>query len=257
VKHRGSGPGIRTGIRSRNGPQRRHPSPARTVADIVLGPGTEQPPAGWTSMGRARGRSQRPSLRTSDYLRRAPATFPMGSEWWARAVWRLRPARLTLDERRGPRSGSGPRVEHGSFLLYGTLSIRHVQFIIFWSPSATTCNETVTEIVTGHVRAARWSYPVGFQNSATGPDLGFYAARSYSLMRLSGLHGGAHRERSGHPSFRVPTSIRHCRMSRHRAIRMIPPYPRGFAITPRSCDGSSPHPPPPFSTEALLITYAS
>ena len=24
---------------------------------------------------------------------------------------------------------------------------------------------------------------VGFQNSATGPDLGFYAARSYSLMR--------------------------------------------------------------------------
>ena len=167
--------------------------PARTVADIVLGPGTEQPPAGWTSMGRARGRSQRPSLRTSDYLRRAPATFPMGSEWGAGAVWRLRPARLTLDERRGPRSGSGPRVEHGSFLLYGTLSIRHVQFIIIWSPSATTCNETVTEIVTGHARAARCSYPVGFQNSATGPDLGFYAARSYPLMRLSGLHGGAHR----------------------------------------------------------------
>jgi hypothetical protein len=25
--------------------------------------------------------------------------------------------------------------------------------------------------------------PVGFQNSAGGPDLGFYAARSYSLMR--------------------------------------------------------------------------
>ena len=25
--------------------------------------------------------------------------------------------------------------------------------------------------------------PVGFQNSATGPELGFYAARSYSLMR--------------------------------------------------------------------------
>jgi len=25
---------------------------------------------------------------------------------------------------------------------------------------------------------------VGFQNSATGLDLGFYAARSYSLMRL-------------------------------------------------------------------------
>ncbi len=25
--------------------------------------------------------------------------------------------------------------------------------------------------------------PVGFQNSATGLDLGFYAARSYSLMR--------------------------------------------------------------------------
>jgi hypothetical protein len=27
------------------------------------------------------------------------------------------------------------------------------------------------------------SAPVGFQNSAIGPDLGFYAARSYSLMR--------------------------------------------------------------------------
>jgi len=26
-------------------------------------------------------------------------------------------------------------------------------------------------------------YPVGFQNSAAVPDLGFYAARSYSLMR--------------------------------------------------------------------------
>jgi hypothetical protein len=26
--------------------------------------------------------------------------------------------------------------------------------------------------------------PVGFQKSATGPGLGFYAARSYSLMRL-------------------------------------------------------------------------
>jgi hypothetical protein len=25
--------------------------------------------------------------------------------------------------------------------------------------------------------------PVGFQNSGIGPDLGFYAARSYSLMR--------------------------------------------------------------------------
>jgi hypothetical protein len=25
--------------------------------------------------------------------------------------------------------------------------------------------------------------PVGFQKSATGPDLGFYAVRSYSLMR--------------------------------------------------------------------------
>jgi len=33
----------------------------------------------------------------------------------------------------------------------------------------------------------RWfielTQPVGFQNSATGVDLGFYAARSYSLMR--------------------------------------------------------------------------
>jgi hypothetical protein len=47
-----------------------------TVADIVLGPGTEQPPAGWTSMGQARGRSQRPSLRTSDYVRSARMASP-------------------------------------------------------------------------------------------------------------------------------------------------------------------------------------
>jgi hypothetical protein len=30
---------------------------------------------------------------------------------------------------------------------------------------------------------ARWRPPVGFQNSATVPDLGFYVARLYSLMR--------------------------------------------------------------------------
>jgi len=38
----------------------------------------------------------------------------------------------------------------------------------------------------GLVRAAVPDHeldPVGFQNSATNPDLGFYAARSYSLMR--------------------------------------------------------------------------
>ena len=66
-----------------------------TVADIVLGPGTEQPPAGWASMGQARGRSQRPSLRTSDYLRRASAL------------------RLADDERREPvlRRG-GRRIGH-------------------------------------------------------------------------------------------------------------------------------------------------
>ena len=33
------------------------------------------------------------------------------------------------------------------------------------------------------VNAGIVPHPVGFQNSATGPDLGFYAARSYSLMR--------------------------------------------------------------------------
>ena len=35
----------------------------------------------------------------------------------------------------------------------------------------------------GGVPADRVVCPVGFQNSATGPDLAFYAARSYSLMR--------------------------------------------------------------------------
>ena len=35
----------------------------------------------------------------------------------------------------------------------------------------------------GAVQADQPWCPVGFQNSATGLDLGFYAARSYSLMR--------------------------------------------------------------------------
>jgi hypothetical protein len=32
-------------------------------------------------------------------------------------------------------------------------------------------------------QCAAWAKPVGFHNSATGADLGFYVARSYSLMR--------------------------------------------------------------------------
>ena len=36
------------------------------------------------------------------------------------------------------------------------------------------------------LRAAGPDYPVGFQKSATGPDMGFYAARSYSLRRPPG-----------------------------------------------------------------------
>jgi len=41
--------------------------------------------------------------------------------------------------------------------------------------------------------------PVGFQNSAIGPELGFYAARSYSLMRppRAGWRWIRFRERSG------------------------------------------------------------
>ena len=35
----------------------------------------------------------------------------------------------------------------------------------------------------GHYRVLRQPVPVGFRNSATGLDFGFYAARSYSLMR--------------------------------------------------------------------------
>jgi hypothetical protein len=40
------------------------------------------------------------------------------------------------------------------------------------------------ESVGEDLRARRgFPQPVGFQHSATSPDLGFYAARSYSLMR--------------------------------------------------------------------------
>jgi RNA-directed DNA polymerase len=49
-------------------------------------------------------------------------------------------------------------------------------------------DELAAELKEGRYRPlpARRVYipkPVGFRNSATGPDLGFYAARSYSLMR--------------------------------------------------------------------------
>jgi hypothetical protein len=37
--------------------------------------------------------------------------------------------------------------------------------------------------LTGRISRQRPGMPVGFQNSGIGPDLGFYAARSYSLMR--------------------------------------------------------------------------
>jgi len=45
----------------------------------------------------------------------------------------------------------------------------------------------------------RFKEPVGFQNSAIGPELGFYAARSYSLMRppRTGCAGSASGKRSG------------------------------------------------------------
>ena len=45
----------------------------------------------------------------------------------------------------------------------------------------------------------RFKEPVGFQNSAIGPELGFYAARSYSLMRppRTGWRWIRFRERSG------------------------------------------------------------
>src|SRR5450631_531054 len=44
----------------------------------------------------------------------------------------------------------------------------------------------VADLLERHAVAAHDRYgrvPVGFQNSAAGPGLGFYAARSYSLMR--------------------------------------------------------------------------
>ncbi len=43
--------------------------------------------------------------------------------------------------------------------------------------SGTAASETVVAV------GVQMAHPVGFQNSATSPDLGFYAARSYSLMR--------------------------------------------------------------------------
>jgi hypothetical protein len=43
----------------------------------------------------------------------------------------------------------------------------------------------VSQSLLWHARLRR--IPVGFQNSTTGPDLGSYAARSYSLMRPVGF----------------------------------------------------------------------
>jgi len=50
---------------------------------------------------------------------------------------------------------------------------------VFWlKPAAREGNREPGVIVTSGSAA-----PAGFQNSAIGPELGFYAARSYSLMR--------------------------------------------------------------------------
>ena len=43
--------------------------------------------------------------------------------------------------------------------------------------------EPIRAARTGLVFAPETGEPAGFQNSATGPDLGFYAERSYSLTR--------------------------------------------------------------------------
>ena len=92
-----------------------------------------------------------------------------------------RAARRAAERLGGQRDGRRPRfrsfggVSHGrhAVVAAGELGTRLPPFPAArsgrWRPRRADCH---------------WpGRPVGFQNSATGPDLGFYAARSYSLMR--------------------------------------------------------------------------
>ena len=112
---------------------------------------------------------------------------------------------------------------------------------------------------TVRIRSKDAHAPVGFQNSATGPDLRSYAARSYSLMRpprmgrrlvrfrersatgWSGAGGQSCRLRCGRPrrpnrqGQRPPPghAVRHHRSDKPRRRRAGPPAARGQGVRDR------------------------
>jgi hypothetical protein len=59
------------------------------------------------------------------------------------------------------------------------------QFDEWLAAEKTAARKSGRKVAKTNVGIAQWNEknPVGFQNSATGADLGFYATRSYSLMR--------------------------------------------------------------------------
>ena len=116
--------------------------------------------------------SQDQELRSSAENRRHGSFLPCCQSSLTRpATISLSCRRQQLQKARAPRVGSDQTSHRAA--LAGTLV-----FAVFGKSSA-QCPPRMSS----RSSCRRCCQPVGFQNSATGADLGFYAARSYSLMR--------------------------------------------------------------------------
>ena len=98
--------------------------------------------------------------------------------------------------------------------------------------------------------------PVGFQNSATGPDMGFYAARSYSLMRppRTSRHLIRCREKSAmRPSAAVPG----VRLSLHSKQKTSKIFLETQSTKPGDCLDLAPQPDPKIVCEGFCAATGS
>ena len=112
-------------------------------------------------------------------LRRAAVLAPSGQH----RRRRLPPA---ADERSQRPNGSGACPAEAELAAPGSTTIWRARRQAVNSLAGWPSHQPVRgHQLSGHggVGAVRRGHPVGFQNSAAGPGLAFYAARSYSLMR--------------------------------------------------------------------------